>query len=211
LVGVVHPRTAVRVVEESASADIQTMVGVSPSERGLSPPLFAVRKRIGWLAINLVTAFMAAAVVGLFEGTISQYTALAVLLPVVAGQSGNAGAQALAVTMRALTLREIGVRMWLPAVRKETVVGLINGLGIAAICAAGVYLWSGSAGLCLIIALAMVLSMMIAGLAGAMVPMILVRFGIDPAASSSIVLTTITDVAGFFSFLGIASALATLI
>lgn len=211
LVGVIRPRAAFRAVEESASADIQTMVGVSPSERGLSPPFFAVRKRIGWLVINLATAFLAAAVVGLFEGTISQYTALAVLLPVVAGQSGNAGAQALAVTMRALTLREIGVRMWLPAVGKETAVGIINGVAIAAICAVGVYLWSGSSGLTLIMTIAMITSMVVAGIAGAMVPMVLVRFGLDPAASSSIVLTTITDIAGFFSFLGIATLLAFMI
>ncbi len=211
LVGIVRPRASIRAVEETASASVQTMVGASASEHGLSPPLFAVRKRIGWLTINLATAFLAAAVVGFFEDTIAAYTALAVLLPVVAGQSGNAGAQALAVTMRALTLREIGVRMWMPVLGKELTVGLLNGLAIAAICSIAVFLWSQSLGLMLIIAAAMITSMIIAGIAGALVPISLIRMGQDPAASSSIILTTITDLAGFFSFLGIATVLAFMI
>ncbi len=211
LVGIVRPRASIRAVEETASASVQTMVGASASEHGLSPPLFAVRKRIGWLSINLATAFLAAAVVGLFEDTIAAYTALAVLLPVVAGQSGNAGAQALAVTMRALTLREIGVRMWMPVLGKELTVGLVNGIAIAAICSVAVFLWSQSVGLMLIIAAAMITSMVVAGIAGALVPISLIRLGQDPAASSSIILTTITDLAGFFSFLGIATVLAFMI
>jgi len=194
-------------VEEQSSADIQTMVGASKDERALSSPMFAVRKRMPWLQINLLTAFLAAAVVGLFEDTISRVTALAVLLPVVAGQSGNAGAQALAITMRGLALREITLRQWTRVTRKELVAGLLNGLGIAATCGAGVYAWSQSFGLVLVIVVSMSLAMIIAGFAGAIIPMALTRFGQDPATSSSIILTTVTDVAGFFSFLGTATLL----
>jgi magnesium transporter len=170
--------------------------------------VFAVRKRLPWMQINLLTAFLAAFVVGLFEGTIAKFTALAVLLPVVAGQSGNAGAQALAVTMRGLVLREISLRHWPLMIGKEAAIGLANGLAVAATTAVGVWFWSGSVGLVIIISSAMVISMVIAGIAGALVPIMLRRFGQDPAQSSSIVLTTITDVAGFFSFLGIATLLS---
>jgi len=172
---------------------------------------FAVRKRLGWLHINLVTAFLAASVVGLFEGTIAKFTALAVLLPVVAGQSGNAGAQALAVTMRGLALREIGSRHQLRVVWKEINVGLFDGIAIAMTTGLGVYLWSWSTGLALVIGSAMVLSMIAAGFAGAIIPITLARLGQDPAQSSSIILTTVTDVVGFFSFLGIATLLASLL
>lgn len=210
-VGVIYHADLVHAIQEEATADLQTMVGASRAERALSPALFAVRKRLPWLQINLITAFLAAAVVGLFESTIAQFTALAVLLPVVAGQSGNAGAQALAVTMRGLTLREVSVRQWLTVAWKESSVGLVNGVATAVTCGIAVWFWSESIGLVLVIMLAMVLAMVVAGLAGAIVPMALTRLGQDPAQSSSIVLTTVTDVAGFFSFLGIASALSTLL
>jgi magnesium transporter len=206
-VGVIRQAALVSALEQETSVDIQTMVGASPDERALSGPAFAVRKRLPWLQINLLTAFLAAAVVGLFEDLIARVTALAVLLPVVAGQSGNAGAQALAVTMRGIVLREISPRQWPRMVAKEASVGLINGVAVAATTALAVWLWSRSAGLVAVIATAMVISMIIAGVAGALVPMALRRFGLDPAQSSSIVLTTVTDVAGFFSFLGIATAL----
>jgi len=207
-VGVIRQAALVSALEQETSVDIQTMVGASADERALSGPAFAVWKRLPWLQINLLTAFLAAAVVGLFEDLIAKVTALAVLLPVVAGQSGNAGAQALAVTMRGIVLREISPRQWPRMVVKEASVGLVNGLAVAATTALAVWLWSRSGGLVAVIATAMVISMIIAGMAGALVPMALRRFGLDPAQSSSIVLTTVTDVAGFFSFLGIATALA---
>jgi len=207
-VGVIRQAALVSAVEQETSLDIQTMVGASRDERALSGPVFAVRKRLPWLQINLLTAFLAAAVVGLFESTIAKFTALAVLLPVVAGQSGNAGAQALAVTMRGLVLREISLRHWPRMVWKEASVGFANGIAIAATTALGVWVWSGSAGLVLVISSAMVIAMVIAGVAGALVPIALRRFGQDPAQASSIVLTTVTDVAGFFSFLGIATLLS---
>lgn len=211
LLGVVTHANLVKAVQEEASTDIQTMVGASKDERALSGSMFSVRKRMPWLQINLLTAFLAAAVVGIFESTIAQFTALAVLLPVVAGQSGNAGAQALAVTMRGLALREITARDWFRVTRKEVEVGLLNGLAIAVTCGLGVYVWSGSPGLVLVISVSMVLAMIVAGFAGAVVPVALVKLKQDPAQSSSIVLTTITDVAGFFSFLGIATVLSRLL
>ncbi|WP_421999920.1 magnesium transporter [Reyranella sp.] len=211
LLGVVSQESLIHAMQEEAAGDIQTMVGASRDERALSSSRFAVRKRMPWLQINLATAFLAASVVGLFESTIAQFTALAVLLPVVAGQSGNAGAQALAVTMRGLALHEITARDWLRVMRKEVTVGFLNGVAVALTCGVAVYLWSGSLGLVLVITSSMILAMMVAGFAGAVVPVMLVRLGQDPAQSSSIVLTTITDVAGFFAFLGIASALSALL
>jgi magnesium transporter len=211
LVGVLAGQELLDAVRHDLATDMQTMVGVSKDERALSSSLFAVRKRLPWLQINLLTAFMASAVVGMFESTIAQFTALAVLLPVAAGQSGNTGAQALAVTMRGLTLREISMRHWYRVMLKELAAGFMNGIGIAATCALGVYWWSRNPGLALVMALAMVLSMTIAGIAGALVPIGLKRFGLDPAQASSIVLTTVTDIAGFLSFLGIATLLASLL
>jgi len=205
MLGAITHEDIARTIQKDATADLQTMVGASKEERALSPPLFAVRKRMPWLQINLVTAFMAAAVVGIFEATIAQVTALAVLLPVVAGQSGNTGAQALAVTMRGLALREITVRQWAKVLRKEVIAGFLNGIAIAITCGIGVYIWSQSLGLVAVIMSSMVLAMVAAGFAGALIPVVLTRLGQDPATSSSILLTTITDIAGFFAFLGIAT------
>ena len=210
-IGVIRQAELMAAVEEESSVDMQTMVGASPDERALSSPIFAVRKRLPWLQINLLTAFLAAAVVGLFESTIAQFTALAVLLPVVAGQSGNAGAQALAITMRGLVLREISLRHWPAVVSKEALTGLFNGIAVAATTGLAVYVWSRSLPLVAVIMLAMVISMLVAGLAGALVPILLHRFGQDPATASSIILTTVTDVVGFFSFLGIAALFAPLL
>jgi magnesium transporter len=207
-VGLLNQRALARVAEQDVVSDMQSMVGASRDEQALSTVGFAVRKRLPWLQINLATAFLAAAVVGIFEDTIAQFTALAVLLPVVAGQSGNTGAQSLAVTMRGLTLHEIGLRHWLRVVMKESTVGLVNGLAVAVVTMAGVYVWSRSLGLCGVIGLAMVLSMTIAGVAGAGVPLVLRASGQDPAQSSSIILTTVTDISGFFSFLGLAALFA---
>ncbi len=208
LLGTIEGRGMIDALREDLVSNMQTMVGVSKEERALSSSWFAVKKRLPWLQVNLLTAFLAAAVVGMFEGTIAKYTALAILLPIAAGQSGNTGAQALAVTMRGLTLREITVRHWFRVLSKEAGAGLLNGLATALTCGLGVFLWSRSYGLSLIIALAMISSMTIAAVSGALVPIVLKRIGQDPALSSSIILTTITDIAGFMSFLGIATLLS---
>jgi magnesium transporter len=130
---------------------------------------------------------------------------------VVAGQSGNAGAQALAVTMRGLALKEITGMHWRSVLRKELLIGMINGVALAVTCGAGVFLWSQSFGLALVISIAMVTAMVMAGVSGALVPIILMRLGQDPATASSIILTTVTDVSGFLAFLGTATLLAALL
>jgi magnesium transporter len=211
LLGAIRHDALLKTLEEAASVDIQMMVGAGREERALSEPQFAVKKRLPWLLINLCTAALAATVVGVFESTIAQFTALAVLMPMVAGESGNTGLQALAVTMRGLALREISTRHWLKVLLKEMRVGLANGLAIALATGAGVLAWSGNSGLALVIFIAMVSSMVIAGSAGAIIPIVLTRLGQDPAQSSTIVLTTVTDVVGFFSFLGIATLLSGLL
>jgi magnesium transporter len=211
LLGIIRHSTLMSTSTEVATVGLQTMVGAGRDEKALSPIVYAVRQRLPWLEINLATAFLAAAVVGIFEDTIARFTALAVLLPVVAGQSGNSGMQALAVTMRGLALGEIGVSAWPRLIVKEAGTGILNGLAVAAVTMAAVVLWSHSPGLALVIGTAMVVAMAIAGIAGALVPVALKAIGQDPAQSSSIVLTTVTDCTGFLSFLGLATLLSGLL
>ena len=211
LMGVVRYTSLFKAIEAEANLDIQTMMGVSADERALSPTGFVIRRRLPWLHVNLLTAFLAASVVGLFEHTIAQFTALAVLMPVVAGMAGNAGSQALAVTIRGLALREIGTADWRKLLFKEQRSALVNGIVLAVSCGTGVFLWSQSAGLALVIGIAMILGLMAAATAGALVPILLTRFGQDPATASSIFLTTVTDVFGFFAFLGTATLLSALL
>jgi magnesium transporter len=205
LVGVIRYRALVSAAEAEASMTLQTMVGVSKEERALSKVSFAIHQRLPWLEINLATVFLAAFVVGLFENTIARYTALAVLLPVISGQTGNSGMQALAVTMRGLALREVAPTQWMRVIVKELGVGLLNGFAIALTTMLGVTIWSHSLGLTIVIGLAMLFSLTVAGVAGAMVPIVLKALGQDPAQSSSIVLTTVTDVFAFSTFLGLAT------
>ncbi len=207
LMGVIRHDALVAMTHKEATADLQAMVGASKEERALSSPWTAIKSRLPWLQINLATAFLASAVVGLFDATIAQVTALAVLMPVVAGQSGNTGAQALAVTSRGLALREIRPSHWWRVVRKEAVVGATAGVAVAIMTALGVFLWSGNLPLAGVISVAMVMSMMLAAVAGAIIPIILTVLGRDPATASSILLTTVTDVVGFFSFLGLATVM----
>lgn len=207
LLGVIRNDALIAAVHQDASESLQAMVGAGREERALSKVTLAVKKRLPWLQINLGTAFLAAAVVGLFEDIIAKFTALAILLPVVAGQSGNTGAQALAVTMRGLALREVRVRDWLRIVRKEVFVGFLNGCGIGLTTAFFVYLFMGQ-NLAIVIGVSMILSMICASLAGAAIPIVLTAIRQDPAQSASIILTTVTDVMGFLSFLGFATLLA---
>jgi magnesium transporter len=208
VVGIIRQSGLVEAAQEDALADLQQMVGGSAEERALSPPKVGIRSRLPWLNINLVTAFLAASVVGLFESTIARFTAVAVLLPVVAGQSGNTGAQALAVTMRGLALREFRVSEASRVLMKELVIGFVNGIAIAVVTSIGVFIWSRSWGLSLVMLLAMVVSMIAASAAGALIPVALVKLNRDPATASSIILTTVTDVVGFFTFLGLATLLS---
>jgi magnesium transporter len=180
------------------------MFGAGSTERTFSPVSYSLAKRQPWLHVNLLTAFLAAAVVAIFEDTIAQITALAVFLPVVAGQGGNAGNQSLAVVMRGLVMREIPRQKFWKLIRKETTIGLINGISIGIVTAGIAWLWYGKVVLGVVIGLAMIVNLVMAGLSGAAIPLIMKSLGFDPAQSSSIVLTTITDVVGFLAFLGFA-------
>lgn len=204
LVGVIKHDEALRGSQLEAFEDLQKMVGAGGDERALSPVSTVVKRRLPWLYVNLLTAFMAAAVVGVFEGTIQKVTALAILLPIVSGQGGNTGAQALAVVMRGLALREIISGAAKRVILKEVLAGLINGIAVAVATAAAVWIWSKNYGIALVIFLSMIVNMVAAGLSGATIPLILKALNRDPAQSSSIFLTTVTDCVGFASFLGFA-------
>jgi magnesium transporter len=204
LIGVIRHDEALRAGQLEAFENLQKMVGAGGDERALSPVSTVVKRRLPWLYVNLLTAFLAAAVVGVFEGTIQKVTALAVLLPIVSGQGGNTGAQALAVVMRGLALREIISGAAKRVIVKEVLAGLFNGIAIAIGTAAAVWIWSSNYGLALVILLSMIVNMVAAGLSGATIPLILKALNRDPAQSSSIFLTTVTDCVGFASFLGFA-------
>ena len=211
VLGVLRHDALVEAAQQAATEDLQQMVGADKDERALSTPLFTIKSRLPWLIINLATGFVAASVVGLFDATIAKFTALAVLMPVVAGQAGNTGAQSLAVISRGLALREIRLGHAARVLRKEALAAAVNGSAIALLTAIGTWLWSRNTGLATVIGVSMVGSMVIAALAGAAVPMVLTALKRDPATASSIVLTTITDVAGFSSFLGLATLLSDLL
>lgn len=205
LVGVVTVDDVLDVIQEQAEEDLLHLAGVDISERVSTPARESFRTRFPWLAVNLVTAFVAASVVRLFEPTIQKWTALAAFMPIVAGMGGNAGTQTLTVFVRALALGEIDWRTGSRPIMKELLVGLGNGLAIGAITATIVGLWTGQWVLACILLTAMCFNLVIAGVAGGVVPLLLERFGFDPAVASSIFVTTCTDVGGFFSFLGLAT------
>ena len=204
LIGVVRATQLLADATMSASRDLQKLFGAGHDERAFSPVSFCLRKRLPWLHINLATAFLAASVVALFEDVIAKVTVLAIYLPVVAGQGGNAGAQSLAVVMRGLVMREIPDAQVKRLLIKESSIGVVNGFVLGLVTAAIAWAWNGNPYLGVVIGLAMIANLAVAGFAGAAIPLLMKRLGLDPAQSSSIVLTTVTDVVGFFSFLGIA-------
>ena len=204
MLGVVRATNLLEQAQESAAEDIQKLFGVPKDERTFSPIGFSLRKRLPWLHVNLATAFAAAAVVAMFEDIIAKVTVLAIYLPVVAGQGGNAGAQSLAVVMRGLVMREIPPHAVRRMLTKEGLIGVVNGLVIGLVTALIAWMWNGQPILGLVIGLAMIVNLAVAGLVGAAIPITMKRIGLDPAQSSSIVLTTVTDVVGFFAFLGFA-------
>jgi magnesium transporter len=211
LVGLVTVDDVIDVIRDEATEDIYALAGVSSEEHALTAPARSVRLRLPWLLVNLATAILAASVVNLFESTIQQVVVLAALMPIVAGMGGNAATQTLAVVVRGLALGEVtwenGRRMLL----KEFLVGLTNGLVNGLVAALIVCLWFGfslrTVMIGAIIALAMVINLVIAGISGTLVPLILKRLKADPAIASSIFVTTCTDVGGFLSFLGLATLL----
>ncbi|MBC2733841.1 MAG: magnesium transporter [Desulfobacteraceae bacterium] len=204
IVGIIKAERMIQGAREEATQDIQKMFGAGGDEKAFSSIPFSLRKRLPWLHVNLATAFMAAAVVAMFEGIIAKLTVLAVFLPVVAGQGGNAGAQSLAVVMRGIVMREIPHHKILPLIRKEAQLGTINGVVIGIVTAMVAWIWYGNIYLGLVIGLGMLLNLFFAGLAGASIPLLMRRLGLDPAQSSNIILTTVTDVMGFMAFLSLA-------
>ena len=204
LVGAITIDDVVDVIHEELEEDIMRMGGVREDDL-YSAAVDTTRSRFSWLVVNLATAVLASIVIGLFEATIEQIVALAVLMPIVASMGGNAGTQTMTVVVRALAMKELTSTNTLRVIGKELLVGGFNGVLFAALTGGVAWIWFGSPALGVVIALAMIINMVVAGLAGTTIPLVLERAGIDPAVASGVVLTTITDVVGFFGFLGLAA------
>lgn len=204
LVGIITADDVVEVIQEEAGEDIFRLAGVS-DEAITENFMQIVGSRFTWLFVNLLTAILASIVIGLFDATIEQRVALAILMPIVASMGGNAGTQTMTVAVRALAMKDITAVNTMRVVGRELLVGLINGLLFAALLAVAVLIWFGSGEIGVIIAIAMVVNMFVAALAGILVPLVLDKLGIDPAIASSVFVTTVTDVVGFFAFLGLAA------
>jgi magnesium transporter len=204
LVGVVTVDDVVEVIQEEAEEDMKALAGVG-DERLSDTVVEVARPRFWWLFVNLGTAILASAVIGLFGVTIEKMVALAVLMPIVASMGGNAGTQTMTVAVRALATRELTAANVARVVLRETAVGLLNGMAFAVLMGLIAYFWFGSQRLGLVIGTAMVVNLVAAALAGIFIPLGLNRIKFDPAVSSTVFVTTVTDVVGFFSFLGLAS------
>ena len=204
LVGVITADDIVEVVQEEASEDILRMGGVA-GESVSDSVWETTRLRFSWLLANLVTALLASAVISLFEATIEQMVALAVLMPIVASMGGNAGTQTMTVAVRALATQDLSSVNAVRVIVRESAVGVLNGLLFAGIMAAIAYFWFGSGPLGLVIGLAMIVNLFAAAVAGILIPLGLEELDLDPAIASGVFVTTVTDVVGFFAFLGLAA------
>jgi magnesium transporter len=205
LVGVITVDDVVDVIEEEADEDLKALGGVTSDEE-LSDNVWTIAKgRFNWLLVNLATAFLASAVLGLFEGQLEKMVALAVLAPIVASQGGNAATQTMTVAVRALATRELGSNNAMRVVIREALVGLVNGLAFAVITGVAAVAWFKIPGLGIVIGLAIICNLLAGALGGILIPMVLERVRADPAVASGTFVTTVTDVVGFFSFLGIAT------
>ena len=204
LVGVITADDVVEVVKEEASEDILSMGGVS-GESVFDPVLETTKHRFLWLFVNLLTAILASWVISLFDATIQQMVALAVLMPIVASMGGNAGTQTMTVAVRALATQELGSINALRVIGRETAVGLLNGLLFALIMGAIAFYWFGSGTLGLVIGAAMIINLLVAALAGILIPLGLYAVRLDPAIASGVFVTMCTDCVGFFAFLGLAA------
>jgi len=207
MLGVITVDDVIDVIQEEATEDIYHLAGLSGEDRVFSPAHQSIRKRMPWMLVNLGTAFLASWVVGLFEHTIQEIVALAVFLPVVAGMGGNGATQTLTVITRGIALGEIEFSTGLRAVAKEVAVGIAIGAATGLVSAGIVWLWNGNPWLGLVLLLAMIANLAIAGLVGATVPLVLKALRQDPALGSGVIVTTFTDCCGFFAFLGIATLL----
>jgi magnesium transporter len=205
LLGLITLDDVIEVLEEETTEDVQKLFGAGAEERLNSPWHFSFRSRVWWLVINLATAFLAGAVVGIFEGTIQELAVLAIYMPIVAGMGGNASAQAMAVVVRGLAVGRVDAKLIRHVILRESIVGVLTGLAIALITAAVVLLWQGNPMLGVVVGLALVINHALACTTGAGIPFIMKRLGFDPAQSATIFATTVTDVGGFFAFLGLAT------
>ena len=204
LVGVVTVDDVVDVIQEEAEEDMLALAGVG--DETLADSIYwTVRSRVPWLVVNMGTAILASMVIQLFDATIEQMVALAVLMPIVASMGGNAATQTMTVTVRALAMNKLSSLNAPRVITRETVVGLANGAILSVISAAVAYVWFGSGSLAIVIAIAMVVNMLVAAVAGILIPIAVDWFKMDPAPSSGVFVTTITDVVGFFAFLGLAA------
>jgi magnesium transporter len=205
LVGVITIDDVVDVIEEEADEEIKALGGVTSDEE-LSDNVWTIAKgRFNWLLVNLATAFLASSVLGLFEGELEKMVALAVLAPIVASQGGNAATQTMTVAVRALATRELGSNNALRVVLRESLVGLVNGIAFAVITGIAAVAWFRIPGLGVVIGLAIICNLVAGALGGILIPIFLDRMRADPAVASGTFVTTVTDVVGFFSFLGIAT------
>ena len=204
LIGMITGDDIVTIIKEEAEEDTLRLAGVSDEEISDSA-LSITKKRFVWLAINLLTAILASTVISLFNASIEKVVALAILMPIVASMGGNAGTQTLTVTVRLLATKELISSNVRKIISKEFLVGFFNGLIFAVITALAIHVWFQDIRLSLLIAVAMIINMTAAGFFGIVVPVTLNKFKIDPAISSSVFVTTVTDVFGFLSFLGLAS------
>ncbi|GBF49220.1 magnesium transporter [Leptospira ryugenii] len=205
MIGRITLDDVLEIVEEEASEDILLMAGVSEDEKLSTPIMQSVKRRILWLNVNLFTAFLSSTVVAFFEDTISQIVVLATLMPIVAGLGGNAGTQSVTVVIRNLALGDLTVSNWWEAVRKEVMIGCINGIVLGSITGCLIFFVKGNMTLGLVVGAAMLVNMLVASLSGSLVPLLLKAIKIDPAIASSIFVTATTDVCGFFFFLGLAT------
>jgi len=207
ILGIIHLRDLLRVAQAEATEDVYKFAGVQHEETPGDSIKFKVTMRYKWLIINLATAFLASAVVGLFQNTISKMALLAVFMPIVAGEGGNAATQALAVVVRGIAINEIEWREAKEIIFKEAMAGLLNGVIVGIIAGITAILLHGNPMLGVVLGVAMIANLFIAGLFGAMVPFVLKSMKIDPAIASSIFVTTATDIIGFFVFLGLGTIL----
>src|SRR3954468_7062626 len=204
LVGVITVDDVIDVIKDEATEDVYRLAGVTGDDRVFTPAKESLRKRLPWLLVNLGTAFLAASVVGLFKSTIDKVVALAIYMPVVAGMGGNAATQTLTVIVRGIALGELTWSNTRKALFKEAIVGMGNGVACGAIGALVAWLFSSDPWLGGILAMAMIINMFVAATAGTLIPLMLRALKVDPALASSVFITTLTDVFGFFSFLGLA-------
>ncbi len=207
VMGIIYSDDIARVLREQTAASLYDFAGVSREESVFAAAREKIKFRYKWLIVNLATSFLAAFVVSLFDQTIAKYVLLAVYMPIIAGMGGNAGTQAMAVMVRGITLKQIDFKSSFGALKNEVLSGLANGAINGGLVAMVILFANRDPLLALVLFLAMIINLVVAGAAGTMVPLLMAKFGKDPASSATIFITTATDVLGFFAFLGLAALL----